>query len=80
MLTDVTASCSVVGLSVDGARWCRTSRPDSPASAPASALDVIPAVDSRAVGTNDELIREISARQPGTPARLQSSATAAATT
>ncbi len=33
--------------------------------------DLITAVDSRDVGSNDELIREIAARTPGTTAKLE---------
>jgi serine protease Do len=47
-------------------------RPQSPAErAGLRPYDVIVQVDSRSVSSNEELIRDISARQPGTVARLE---------
>ena len=73
VLTDVTPDLQR-SLDAGGrraARWCRTSATDSPAErAGLRAYDVILDVEGRDVGTNEELIRDISARQPGTVARL----------
>jgi serine protease Do len=72
MLTDVTSELQrSLGLSVNRGAMVQDLAPNSPGErAGIRPYDVITAVDSRDIWTNDELIREISARQPGTPARL----------
>ncbi len=72
MLTDVTSELQrSLGLSVNRGAMVQDLAPNSPGErAGIKPYDVITAVDSREIWTNDELIREISARQPGTPARL----------
>ena len=52
-------------------RWCRTSRRDRPAIARAAPYDLITRSTDRDVATNDELIREIARREPGSTARLE---------
>lgn len=72
MLTDVTPELQrSLGLSVNRGAMVQDLKPNSPGErAGIRAYDVITSVDGRDIWTNDELIREISARQPGTPARL----------
>jgi serine protease Do len=72
MLTDVTAELQrSLGLSVNRGAMVQDLAPNSPGErAGIRPYDVITAVEGRDIWTNEELIREISARQPGTPARL----------
>jgi serine protease Do len=72
MLTDVTGELQrSLGLTVNRGAMVQDLAPNSPGErAGIRPYDVITAVDSRDIWTNEELIREISARQPGTPARL----------
>jgi serine protease Do len=72
MLTDVTTELQrSLGLSVNRGAMVQDLAPNSPGErAGIRPYDVITAVDSRDIWTNEELIREISARQPGTAARL----------
>jgi serine protease Do len=72
MLTDITPDLQrSLNLSVSRGALVQDVRGDSPAeSAGLQPYDIILGVDGRAISTNDELIREISGRQPGTLARL----------
>jgi serine protease Do len=72
MLTDVTGDLQrSLGLSVSRGAMVQDLTPNSPGErAGLRPYDVITAVDDRDIWTNDELIREISARQPGSSARL----------
>ncbi|HSL21566.1 MAG TPA: trypsin-like peptidase domain-containing protein [Vicinamibacterales bacterium] len=72
MLTDVTTELQrSLGLTVNRGAMVQDLAPNSPGErAGIRPYDVITAVDDRDIWTNEELIREISARQPGTPARL----------
>jgi serine protease Do len=72
MLTDVTAELQrSLRLSVSRGAMVQDLAPNSPGErAGIRPYDVITAVDSRDIWSNEELIREISARQPGTAARL----------
>jgi serine protease Do len=72
MLTDVTSELQrSLGLTVNRGAMVQDLKPNSPGErAGIRPYDVITAVDSRDIWTNDELIREISARLPGTAARL----------
>ncbi len=72
MLTDVTSELQrSLGLAVNRGAMVQDLAPNSPGErAGIKAYDVITAVDSRDIWSNDQLIREISSRQPGTPARL----------
>jgi serine protease Do len=72
MLTDVTNELQrSLGLSVNRGAMVQDLAPNSPGErAGIRPYDVITAVDSRDIWTNEELIREISARQPGSAARL----------
>ncbi|HEX5475599.1 MAG TPA: trypsin-like peptidase domain-containing protein [Vicinamibacterales bacterium] len=71
-LTDVTPDLQrSLGLTVSRGALVQDVTPDSPAERAGLRLyDVIVQVDGRDIWTNDELIREISGRQPGTLARL----------
>jgi serine protease Do len=71
-LTDVTADLQrSLKLPVNRGALVQDITPDSPAErAGLRPYDVIVSVDGRAIWTNDELIRDISGRQPGTVARL----------
>jgi serine protease Do len=73
VLTDVTPDLQrSLGLSVSRGALVQDVSGDSPAErAGLKPYDVILAVDGRNVFTNDELIRDISGRQPGTIARLE---------
>jgi serine protease Do len=72
-LTDVTpAFQQTLGLTVSHGALVQDLTPRSPAErAGLKPYDVIVDVDGRVVATNEELIRDISARQPGTIARLE---------
>jgi serine protease Do len=72
MLTDVTSELQrSLGLTVNRGAMVQDLKPNSPGErAGIRPYDVITAVDGRDVWGNEELIREISARAPGTPARL----------
>jgi serine protease Do len=72
-LTDVTPDLQrALGLSVSRGAMVHEIAPRSPAErAGLRAYDVILEVEGRSVGSNDELIRDISARQPGSVARLE---------
>jgi serine protease Do len=72
-LTDVTPSLQrALSLSVDEGALVQDVTPQSPAErAGLRPYDVIVQVEGRRVVTNQELIRDISARQPGTVARLE---------
>lgn len=72
MLTDVTGELQrSLGLSVSRGAMVQDLTPNSPGErAGLRPYDVITAVDGRDIWTNDELIREISARPPGSAARL----------
>jgi serine protease Do len=71
-LTDVTPDLQrSLKLPVNRGALVQDITPDSPAErAGLRPYDIIVSVDGRAVWTNDELIRDISGRQPGTIARL----------
>jgi serine protease Do len=73
MLTDVTGELQrSLGLTVSRGAMVQDLTPNSPGErAGLRPYDVITAVDERDIWTNDELIREISARAPGSSARLQ---------
>ena len=73
ILTDITPDLQrSLGLSVSRGALVQDVSSDSPAErAGLKPYDVILAVDGRNVFTNDELIRDISGRQPGTIARLE---------
>jgi serine protease Do len=72
VLTDVTPDLQrALNLSVSRGALVQDVNDDSPAMrAGLRAYDVILTVDGREVWTNEELIRDISGRQPGTTARL----------
>jgi serine protease Do len=72
-LTDVTPSLQrALNLAVADGAMVQDVTPHSPAErAGLRAYDVIVQVEGRRVQTNQELIRDISARQPGTTARLE---------
>jgi serine protease Do len=72
-LTDVTpAFQQTLGLTVGHGALVQDLTPRSPAErAGLRPYDVIIEVEGQAVATNEELIRDISARQPGTIARLE---------
>jgi serine protease Do len=72
-LTDVTPALQrALSLTVDEGALVQDVTPQSPAErAGLRAYDVIVQVEGRPVLTNQELIRDISARQPGTIARLE---------
>ncbi len=72
-LTDVTPGLQrALGLSVSHGAIVQDVTPRSPAErAGVKPYDVILAVEGRPVSTNQELIRDISARQPGTVARIE---------
>ena len=72
-LTDVTPALQrALSLSVDEGALVQDVTPQSPAErAGLRPYDVIVQVEGRPVVTNQELIRDISARQPGTVARLE---------
>ena len=72
-LTDVTPGLQrALGLSVAEGAMIQDISPRSPAErAGLRPYDVIMQVDARPVVTNEELIRDISARQPGSVARLE---------
>ena len=73
ILTDVTPDLQrSLHLSVSRGALVQDIAPNSPGErAGIRAYDVVTAVDGRAIWTNDELIREISARPPGSAARLR---------
>jgi serine protease Do len=73
MLTDVTSELQrSLGLTVNRGAMVQDLKPNSPGErAGIRPYDVITAVDSRDIWGHDELIREISARTPGSAARLQ---------
>ncbi len=72
MLTDVTSELQrSLGLTVNRGAMVQDLKPNSPGErAGIKPYDVITAVDSRDIWSNDQLIREISARAPGTATRL----------
>jgi serine protease Do len=72
-LTDVTPGLqNALGLSVDQGAMVQDVTPRSPAErAGLKPYDVIVQVEGRPVTSNHELIRDISARQPGTVAKLE---------
>jgi serine protease Do len=72
-LTDVTPGLQrALGLSVLHGAMVQDVGPQSPAErAGLRPYDVIVQIDGRAVLTNEELIRDVSARQPGTVAKLE---------
>jgi serine protease Do len=72
MLTDITADLQrSLRLPVARGALIQDVTPDSPAErAGLRPYDIILTVDGREVGTNEELIRDISGRQPGSIARL----------
>jgi len=72
-LIDVNADLQrSLGLPVSRGALVQDVRPDSPGErAGLRAYDVILTVDGREIWTNEELIRDISGRQPGTSARLE---------
>jgi serine protease Do len=72
-LTDVTPALQrALGLSVARGAVVQDVGPNSPAARDGlRPYDVIVDVEGRAVASNEELIREIAARQPGSIARLQ---------
>jgi serine protease Do len=72
-LTDVTPGLQrALGLSVSQGAIVQDVTPRSPAErAGVKPYDVILEVEGRPVSTNQELIRDISARQPGTVARIE---------
>jgi serine protease Do len=72
MLTDVTSELQrSLGLSVSRGAMVQDLTPNSPGErAGLRPYDVITSVDDRDIWTNDELIRQISARQPGSAVRL----------
>lgn len=73
ILTDVTPDLQrSLHLSVSRGALVQDIAPNSPGErAGIRAYDVVTSVDGRAIWTNDELIREISARPPGSAARLR---------
>jgi serine protease Do len=73
MLTDVTPELQrSLGLSTSRGAMVQDLTANSPGErAGLKPYDVITAVDKRDIWTNDELIREISAREPGSSARLE---------
>ncbi len=73
LLTDVTAALQhSLNLGVGHGALVQDVTPGSPAErAGLRTYDVILEVEGRAIETNESLIREISARQPGTVARLE---------
>ena len=72
-LTDVTPALQqTLGLTVEQGALVQDLTPGSPAErAGLKPYDVIVEVEGRPVSTNEELIRDISARQPGNVARVQ---------
>ena len=73
LLTDVTPSLQqALGLAVGRGALVQDVTDDSPAQRSGIRVyDVIVDVEGRDVGSNDDLIRDISARQPGSIARVQ---------
>src|SRR5512138_1246635 len=73
VLTDVTPDLQrSLRLAVSRGALVQDIAPNSPGErAGIRAYDVVTAVDGRTIWTNDELIREISARPPGSAARLR---------
>lgn len=73
MLTDVTPELQrSLGLSVSRGALVQDLTPNSPGErAGLRPYDVITGVDERDIWSNDELIREIAARQPGSAAKLK---------
>ena len=73
LLTDVTPPLQrALGLDVARGAMVQDVNPDSPAErAGVRVYDVIVDVEGRDIGANDDLIRDISARQPGSIARVQ---------
>ena len=73
LLTDVTSPLQqALGLDVARGAMVQDINPDSPAErAGLRVYDVIVDVEGRDISANDDLIRDISARQPGSVARVQ---------
>jgi serine protease Do len=73
LLTDVTPPLQqALGLDLASGAMVQDVTPDSPAErAGLRVYDVIVDVEGRDINANDDLIRDISARQPGTIARVQ---------